>query len=88
VINLNPKQVALNYKAEKDTLLDELFNVNAYLSSNFVELDVYLNSDEYNRIRCGSYVGVDTDIYIPAEIEGYDPTGANPTTLKLMKKVG
>ena len=87
VINLNPKQVALNYKAEKDTLLDELFNVNAYLSSNFVELDVYLNSDEYNRIRCGSYVGVDTDIYIPAEIEGYDPTGANPTTLKLMKKI-
>lgn len=86
-IDLSSKRIALNYKTEGDTLLTELYNVNAYLSSNFVELDVYLNSDEYNRIRCGSYVGVDTDIYIPAEIEGYDPTGANPTTLKLMKKV-
>ena len=80
--------VDLSYKSNgSQTLLTQLFNVKAYLSSNIVELDVYLNSDEYNRIRNGSYVALDTDVFIPLEVEGYDPTGNDTASLKLMKKV-
>jgi len=80
--------IDLSYKANgSETLLTQLFNEKAYLSSNIVELDVYLNSDEYNRIRNGSYVAVDTDVFIPLEVEGYDPSGNDTTSLKLMKKI-
>lgn len=76
----------LSYKDTEPSILTNFFNINAYLSSNYVEVDVYLTPDEYNRIKNGSYVHFDSDIYIPVEIEGYDSTGYNPTTLKLMKK--
>lgn len=76
----------LSYKDTEPSILTNFFNINAYLSSNYVEVDVYLSPEEYNRIKNGSYVHFDSDIYIPVEIEGYDSTGYNPTTLKLMKK--
>ena len=76
----------LSYKDTEPSILTNFFNINAYLSSNYVEVDVYLTPEEYNRIKNGSYVHFDSDIYIPVEIEGYDSTSYNPTTLKLMKK--
>lgn len=77
----------LSYKSTENSLLTQFFNINAYLASNYVEIDVYLTADEYNRIRNGSLVHFDEDLYIPVEISGYDPSGNNPATLKLMKKV-
>ena len=77
----------LSYKDTERSLLTEFFNINAYLASNYVELEVYLSADEYNRIKSGSLVHFDSDLYIPVEISGYDPAGINPTTLKIMKKV-
>lgn len=77
----------LSYKDTEPSLLNNFFNINAYLASNYVELDVYLSPDEYNRIKSGSLVHFDSDLYYPVEISGYDPSGYNPTTLKLMKKV-
>lgn len=79
--------VNLSYKNTENSLLKEFFSINAYLSSNFVELDVYLSSDEYTRIKNGCLVHFDSDLYIPVEVGGFDPSGYNPTTLKLMKKV-
>lgn len=76
----------LSYKVTEPSLL-KYFNIRAYLSSNYIEVDVYLNPDEYNRIKNGSLVHMDDDLYIPVEVNGYDPSGNNPTTLKLMKKV-
>lgn len=77
----------LSYKDTEPSILTNFFNINAYLSSNYVEVDVYLTPDEYNRIKNGSYVHMDSDIYIPVEISWYDPSSNNVTTLKLMKKV-
>ena len=77
----------LSYKDTEPSLLSVFFNINAYLASNYVEIDVYLTADEYNRIRNGSLVHFDEDLYIPVEISGYDPSGNNPTTLRIMKKV-
>lgn len=77
----------LSYKNTEPSLLSEFFNTSSFLASNYVEVDVYLTPEEYNRIKCGSLVHMDSDLYIPVEISGYDPSGYNPTTLKLMKKV-
>lgn len=77
----------LSYKDTENSILTNFFNINAYLASNYVEVDVYLSADEYNRIKNGSLVHFDSDLYYPVEISGYDPSGYNPTTLKLMKKV-
>ena len=84
-------QFSLSYKLNdglvSNTLLTEYFNTNAYLSSNYVKLDVYLSPEEYNRIKNGSLVRFDSDLYYPVELSGYDPTGTNPTELTIMKKV-
>lgn len=77
----------LSYKSTEPSLLTEFFNINAYLASNYVSVEVYLTPDEYNRIKNGALVHFDSDLYIPVEINGYDSTGYNPTTLKMMKKV-
>lgn len=77
----------LSYKTEENSLLQRYFNPQAYLSSNIIDFEVYLSSDEYNLIKSGAYVHVDKDVYIPLEISGYDCGGDNPTELKLMKRV-
>jgi hypothetical protein len=82
---------SLSYKLDDNginrTLLTEYFNTNAFLSSNYVKLDVYLSPEEYNRIKSGSLVKFDSDLYYPVELGGYDPSGTNPTELTIMKKV-
>lgn len=77
----------LSYKTTENSLLTRYFNIVAYLSSNYVEVEVYLSPEEYTRIKSGAMVHFDSDLYIPVEIGGYDPSGYNPTTLKMMKKV-
>ena len=83
----NYNKLKLNYKDVEGSLLNTFFNVNAYLASNYVIIDVYLSADEYNMIKNGALVKFDDDLYIPVEISAYDPSGYNKTTLKLMKKV-
>lgn len=77
----------LSYKNTENSLLQRYFNPQAYLSSNIIDFEVYLTSDEYNLIRNGAVVHIDKDVYIPLEISGYDCGGDNPTELKLMKRV-
>lgn len=77
----------LSYKDTENSLLQRYFNPQAYLSSNIIDFEAYLSSDEYNLIKNGAYVHVDKDVYIPLEISGYDCGGDNPTELKLMKRV-
>lgn len=77
----------LSYKTSEKSLLSRFFNISSYLASNYVIVDVYLNPSEYNRIKNGCLVHFDSDLYIPVEIDGYDVSGYNPTTLKMMKKV-
>lgn len=76
----------LSYKSTERSLLTEYFDITAHLSSNYVEIEVYLSPDEYNRLKNGAYAHFDSDLYKVVEIEGYDVSGYNPTTLKLMKK--
>lgn len=77
----------LSYKDTENSLLQRYFNPQAYLSSNIIDFEVYLTSDEYNLIKSGAAVHVDKDVYLPLEISGYSPSGDDPAELKLMKKI-
>ena len=57
------------------------------MGSNFVKVDVYLTAEEYKSIKNGALVHFDSDLYIPINIEGYDPTGYEKATLTMMKKL-
>lgn len=77
----------LSYKTTEKSLLDAFFDIKAYLGSNFVKVDVYLTAEEYKSIKNGALVHFDSDLYIPIDIEGYDPTGYEKATLTMMKKL-
>lgn len=77
----------LSYKITENSLLKQYFNFTPYLASNYVEVEAYITPDEYNMLKNGSLVHLDSDIYYTVEINGYDCTGYNPTKLKLMKKL-
>lgn len=77
----------LSYKVTEKSLLQKYFNIGSYLASNYVEVDVYLSPEEYMSIKNGCLVHFDSDLYYPVEIQGYDCSGYNPTTLKMIKKI-
>ena len=77
----------LSYKDTEMSLVTEYFNVSPMLSSNYVNVDVYLTPDEYRMIKGGALVNFDSDLYYVSEISGFDPSGGNTTKLKLIKKI-
>ena len=77
----------LSYKSTEKSLVTEYFNIHPMLASNYVTVDVFLNPIEYINIKNGALVHYDSDLYYTSEISGYDPSGWNQTTLKLIKKV-
>ena len=77
----------LSYKDTEQSIVTEYFNISPLLASNYVKIDVHITPIEYNDIKGGALVHFDSDLYYTSEISGYDPTGSNPTTLKLIKKV-
>lgn len=79
--------INLSYKDTEASLLTEFFNIEARLASNYITVNTYLNPEEYQLIKKGALVHVDSDLYIPVSIDGYDPVGGNQTKLKLMKKI-
>ena len=85
-VNENENGLNLSYKTTEKSLL-RYFNTKAYLASNYVEVEAYLNPQEYNDLKNGAMVHFDEDLYIVAELQGYDPTNFNPTKLKMIKKV-
>lgn len=77
----------LSYKDTEKSIVTEYFNVSPMLASNYVTIDVHITPLEYNDIKRGALVHFDSDLYYTSEISGFDPSGKNPTKLKLIKKV-
>lgn len=77
----------LSYKDTENSLLTQYFNLTPYLSSNYVIVEAYITADEYRMIKNGAAIHFDSDIYLPVEISGYDPSNSNPTEIKMIKKV-
>lgn len=78
--------VSLEYTLDGKTLLTEYFNVTAFTSSNLITAEVYLSAEEYQMVRMGAPLRVDSDLYYICSITGYDPTGNNPAQIKALKK--
>ena len=76
----------LSYKDTEKSIVSEYFNVAPMLSSNYLTMDVYLTPQEFTEIKGGAMIHFDNDLYFTSEIQAYDCTGNNPTTLKLIKK--
>ena len=77
----------LSYKATEKSLVTEYFNIHPMLSSNYVTVEAYLTPEEYLDIKNGALVRYNNDLHYTSEIKGYDCTGRNKATLKLIKKV-
>ena len=77
----------LSYKDFEKSIVSEYFNVSPMLSSNYVTLDAYISPQEFLQLKGGALCHFDSDLYYTSEISGFDPSGSNPTTLKLIKKV-
>lgn len=77
----------LSYKDTETSIATEYFNIHPMLASNYVNVETFLNPMEYIQIKGGALVHFDSDLYYTSEISGYDPSGANPTKLKLIKKI-
>lgn len=78
--------INLSYKDTETSLVTEYFNIYPMLASNYVNVEIFLNPIEYIQIKGGALVNFDSDLYYTSEISGYDPSGANPTKLKLIKR--
>ena len=76
----------LSYKDSEASILTEYFTCNPMLDSNYVNVDVYMSPSEYKDIKNGSFVHFDSDLYVVSEMEGYDPSGIDKASLKLIKK--
>lgn len=86
-INTNDNGIKLTYNNEDNTLLTNYYNILITPDSNYVEIECYITPQEYEKLKMGSNVWFDDDVYIISEISGYAPDGLNLTTLKLIKKV-
>lgn len=75
----------LSYKNTERSLL-EYFDIHPLLSSNYAYVECYITSDEFTDLKNGALVHFDSDVYYVSEISGYDPSGDNMVTLKLIKK--
>lgn len=77
----------LSYKDTETSIVSEYFNIHPMLSSNYATVECYLNPEEFKEIKGGALVKYDSDLYYTSELSGYDPSGGNPTKLKLIKKI-
>ena len=80
-------ETTLNLNRQTGSVLDRYFNIVPMVDSNFAEVEVYLTPFEYIQLKNGAVAKMDNDLYIVSEITGFDPTGNNRTTLKLIKIV-
>lgn len=78
-----PKQ---KVSVQNDTLLTRYFNIFFDTDTNYIQFDAYLTTDEYVNLKNGANILVDDDVYIVTEIQGYDCSGNNKTTIKAIKK--
>lgn len=77
----------LSYKDSETSIVSEYFNIYPMLSSNYVSIEAFINPQEYINIKNGALVHYDSDLYYTSEISGFDPSGNNPTKLKLIKRI-
>lgn len=79
-------EMSYKYNSNNETLLTRYFNVFVDTSSNYINFEAYLTTQEYLQLKNGANIVVNDDVYIPIEISGFDPSGKNRTQIKAMRK--
>ena len=76
----------LSYKLDEKSILTEYFDVTGLSASNDeLEIEVYLNAEEYQRLKQGSLVYLNDDLFRLCRIVGFDPSNNNKTKLTILK---
>lgn len=76
----------LSYKVDETSILTEFFDITGLSAANDeIEVDVFLTVDEFMRIKDGSLVTINDDLYRVCSISGYDPTNHNRAKLSLIR---
>lgn len=76
--------LSLDYEDKPESIARNYFLLTDNQSS-YTIVECNLTADEYNRIF-ENYVRFNGDLYIVAEVDGYDPLGLRPAKLKLIKR--
>lgn len=74
----------LDYKDTEGSLLHRYFNTTMDVRKDIVTVGVKLDAREFYLLSVGANVKFDNSLYRVIEIQGYDPSGRNETTLQLM----
>lgn len=78
-------RLILDYENKQDSIMRTYFLLLTN-SRNYTLIDCYLSPEEYTKLPY-SLVKFNGDLYHTAEIDGYDPTGRNIGTIKLIKRI-
>lgn len=87
VSNELANQSVLNYKNAKNSILNNYFTIIISPASHYTELAAYLTPAEYQAMNGSIKIKFNGDLYYIAELNAYDPTNNNQTTLKLIRKI-
>lgn len=82
-----PDLSILSYENRRLTILDNYFTLPIDGSSHYTEVETRLTPDQYERFNGTTMAMFNRDLYYVAELSGYDPTGRNPTKIKLIRKI-
>ena len=77
--------IILDYEDKADSISKAYFLL-LNNKKSYTVINCYLTPEEYNKLP-NSLIQFNGDLYHTAEIDGYDPTGRNAATLKLIKKI-
>ena len=77
--------VEMNFKDRRGSLLRRYFNIGIDIRNEEVDVDVRLTPDEFVLLSNGANVKFDDSLWRVLEINGFDPSGRNETTLSLTR---
>lgn len=77
----------LSYYNKPRTLLTEYYTLLINSSGHYSEIGAYLTVDEYENLNGSKYARFNGDLYLVAQLEGYDPTQRNKSKIKLIRVI-
>lgn len=84
---INGNAFHLNYYPNENNLLSNFFTLNTNANADECVVKTYLTPMEYQQITNNANVKLNDELFTVNKIDGYDPSGINPTTLTLMNKL-
>jgi hypothetical protein len=84
-VKIEDNGIILDYENKQNSITRVYFLL-LNNSKSYTIIDCFLSPDEYNKLD-SCLIKFNGDLYHAAEIDGYDPAGRNPGTLKLIRRI-